>query len=333
MPAAPAPGPDHTAPQQRADRLAEQLRTIAAADGTIAATVIHLPSGARASVHGDLRLPLMSVFKLPLALVTLHEIDAGRRHLDDVVALTASELRPGVSPVAQAWQRGDKAPRLEVLLSTVLLDSDNTSGDKLVTLGGGGAALTERLRTMGIHDVWIAEQEIEIDARIDCPGVAAPAAGWTPAAIGRCRPTRDAVEAAVRHEISAAPNTSSTDALAALLVAIDGGSLLSAATQRWLIDALSATRTGPGRLRAGVPAGTRVAHRTGTGVTRNGVNVATNDIGLIWLPDGSRLAIAVLTAGRGDDDAARDATIAAIAHTAYAAFATDPPVSAASSSR
>src|SRR5262245_43102865 len=61
----------------RADALASELRAIAAAsDGTVAATVVHLPSGARASVNGRARLPMMSVFKLPLALVMLRDIDA-----------------------------------------------------------------------------------------------------------------------------------------------------------------------------------------------------------------------------------------------------------------
>jgi len=302
--------------------LATQLRALAAtADGTVAATVIHLPSGARASIHGDQRLPMMSVFKLPLALIALREVDAGRRHLEDAVPLTFDELRPGVSPIAEAWQRGEKAPTLEVLLREMLLASDNTSGDKLVTLGGGGAAITAALEAVGVHGIAIAEQEIAISGRIECAGVAAPKKGWTPAAIAQCRPSAAAVAAAMRQEIVAAPNAASSDALAALMVAIDGGTLLSPRLQGWLMTTLAATRTGAGRLRRGIPADTRLAHRTGTGTTHGGVNLATNDVGLIWLPDGSRLAIAVLTAGRRDDDAAREATIAAIARAAYAAFA------------
>jgi beta-lactamase class A len=286
----------------------------------VAATVIHLPSGARASVHGEARLPMMSVIKLPLVLLMLREIDAGRRRLDEAVPLAAHELRPGVSPVAEAWQRGDKAPALEVVLRTALIDSDNTSGDKLVTMLGGGAAITQALQTLGIAGVTLAEQEIEISARIDCPGTAAPRAGWTPDDIARCHAGRTAVAAALQHEIAAAPNAASTDALAALMVAIDGGRLLAPRSQAWLIETLAATRLGPGRLRAGLPPDTRLAHRTGTGNTRGGVNLATNDVGLVWLPDGSRLVIAVLTAGRRGDDAAREATIAAVARAAYGAF-------------
>lgn len=317
-----APGP--AARDRRAEALEVELRAIANTDGTVAATVIHLGSGARASVHGDARLPMMSVFKLPLALLMLREIDAGHRRLDEPVPLAERELRPGVSPVAEAWARGDKAPTLEVVLRTALIDSDNTSGDKLVTMLGGGAAITASLSALGITGVAIAEQEIEISGRIECPGVRAPHAGWTPAEIARCHAAPAAVAAAVQHEIAAAPNAASTDGLAALLVAIDGGRLLSPRSQQWLVEALAATRLGSARLRAGLPAQTRLAHRTGTGETRGGINVATNDIGLVWLSDGSRLAIAVLTAGRRGDDAKREATIAAIARAAYAAFRAEP---------
>jgi beta-lactamase class A len=320
--AAPVPAPSPMS-DPRAEALASQLRAIAdGADGIVAATVIHLPSGARASVHGDRRLPMMSVFKLPLALLALRDIDAGRRRFTDAIPLTADELRPGVSPVAEAWQRGEHAPTLEVLLRTVLVDSDNTSGDKLVTLGGGGAALTASLTALGLRDITIAEQEIEISARLRCAGVAPPAGGWTAAAIDRCRVSPAATAAALRHEIATAPNAASTDGLAALLVALDGGRLLSPQRHDWLMNTLAATQTGPARLRAGLPTGTRLAHRTGTGTTHGGVNLATNNVGLVWLPDGSRLAIAVLTAGRGGDEAAREATIAAVARAAYTAFAT-----------
>lgn len=321
-PPSPAPRRDHAAPvDPRAQPLQAQLQAIAsAADGTVAATVIHLPSGARASVHGELRLPMMSVFKLPLALLALRDVDAGRRSLTDTIPLTARELRPGISLLAEDWQRGEHTPTLERVLRTVLVNSDNTAGDKLVTLGGGGAALTAALNALGIREVVIAEQEIEIGARLSCPGISPPRDGWTPDVIARCRVSPAATLAALRHEVASAPNAASTDGLAALLVAIDGGALLSAGSQTWLVDALVATQIGARRLRAGLPAGTRLAHRTGTGGTHSGVNLATNDIGLVWLPDGSRLAIAVLTAGRSAGEAEREATIAAIAHAAYAAF-------------
>jgi beta-lactamase class A len=47
------------------------------------------------------------------------------------------------------------------------------------------------------------------------------------------------------------------------------------------------------------------------------VTYATNDIGLIMLPDGRRLAIAVFITDSTADEATRDAVIARIAKAAY----------------
>lgn len=49
----------------------------------------------------------------------------------------------------------------------------------------------------------------------------------------------------------------------------------------------------PGRIKALIPEGTLVAHKTGTSDSRNGVYDACNDVGLITLPDGTHVALSV----------------------------------------
>jgi beta-lactamase class A len=60
-------------------------------------------------------------------------------------------------------------------------------------------------------------------------------------------------------------------------------------------------------------------HKPGTCFTDHGVTPATNDIGLITLPDGRRLAIAVFLTDSTASDAARDGLIARIVRAAYGA--------------
>jgi beta-lactamase class A len=60
-------------------------------------------------------------------------------------------------------------------------------------------------------------------------------------------------------------------------------------------------------------------HKTGSSATVSGLTPATNDVGLINLPDGRRLAIAVFVTDSTADDATRDAVIAHIAAAAYQA--------------
>jgi beta-lactamase class A len=60
-----------------------------------------------------------------------------------------------------------------------------------------------------------------------------------------------------------------------------------------------------------------VAHKTGTGGTQNGITSATNDIGIITLPNGTHLAVAVFVSDSGANDETRDAIIARLAKAAW----------------
>jgi beta-lactamase class A len=108
-------------------------------------------------------------------------------------------------------------------------------------------------------------------------------------------------------------------ALADLLVSLHRGRLLNPASTRQLLAMMEATNIGPGRLRGLLPAGTVVAHRTGTG------SLVVNDIGLVTLPGKhGPLAIAVLIKESDRSTADRERTIAELAKVAHDHFATPP---------
>jgi beta-lactamase class A len=71
------------------------------------------------------------------------------------------------------------------------------------------------------------------------------------------------------------------------------------------------------RLKGMLPAGTPVAHKTGTGGTRDGVTSATNDVGIITLPNGKHIAIAVFVGDSRADEETREAVIARMAKAAW----------------
>ena len=60
-----------------------------------------------------------------------------------------------------------------------------------------------------------------------------------------------------------------------------------------------------------------VAHKTGAGGIRNGITSATNDIGIVTLPDGRDLAVAAFVSDSAADDDTRDAVIARVAKAAW----------------
>ena len=57
---------------------------------------------------------------------------------------------------------------------------------------------------------------------------------------------------------------------------------------------MQAARTGPRRLKGGLPDGWSIAHKTGTGQDFQGYSVGINDVGLLTAPDGHIYAVAVM---------------------------------------
>ena len=82
---------------------------------------------------------------------------------------------------------------------------------------------------------------------------------------------------------------------------------------RAITRSLIASVPGAKRLKGMLPVGTIVAHKTGTGGTQNGITGATNDIGIITMPNGKHLAIAVFVSDSPADEKTREAVIAKIA--------------------
>ena len=84
-----------------------------------------------------------------------------------------------------------------------------------------------------------------------------------------------------------------------------------------LLKLLIETKTKPNRLKGLLPKDAVVAHKTGSSGSRDGITAATNDIGIITLPNGRHLAIAVFVSDSPADEKTREAVIARIARAAW----------------
>ncbi len=71
------------------------------------------------------------------------------------------------------------------------------------------------------------------------------------------------------------------------------------------------------RIKQLLPTGTEVVHKTGTAATIDGLTRATNDVGIITLPDGSHLAVAVFISDSRDSQHDRELAIARAAKVSY----------------
>ena len=72
------------------------------------------------------------------------------------------------------------------------------------------------------------------------------------------------------------------------------GELLSEASTDRLLGLMAQARTGPLRLKGGLPPGWTIGHKTGTGQDFQGASVGINDVGLLTAPDGRTYAVAVM---------------------------------------
>ena len=273
-----AAGGDLTGLAAELDRIARET------DGTLGAAVRLVETGETVVWNGDGRFPMQSVYKAPIGMAVLHEVDAGRLSLDAPIRVEAADLVPSGmhSPLRDAHPKGGVVPLRELLRLSVE-ESDGTASDVLLRLVGGKAKAQGYLSSLGVEGIRIETTEGEM---------------------GR--------DYQAQYRSWATPG-SAVDWLAAL----QQGKDLSPKSRALLLGWMTATKTFPTRLKGRLPAGTEVAHKTGSSGSREGVSAATNDIGIITLPDGRHLAVAVFLRDSKADDAARNAAIAKVARAAW----------------
>ncbi|HKQ51811.1 MAG TPA: class A beta-lactamase [Pyrinomonadaceae bacterium] len=299
-------------------------RLARAAGGTLGVTAIHIETGRRVSFNGGERFPMASVYKFPIALRLLQRVERGEIHLEDTVKLGEFDFRIGYSPIAEMANNTPVTFTVGRLLELMLGESDNTASDALLRLAGGPAAVTARLRELGVTGIDVNRPEGQLI--MDHRGVREypPESQWTLAMFERLNQniTDAEREAAARRYAADPRDTSSPDAMAELLVKLHRREVLSSAPNlERVLRIMTETTTGPARLKGLLPAGTVVTHKTGS------MGGTTNDVGLITLPDDAgHLAIAVFVKGSPKEQPDRERAIAEIARTIYDYFVSHPGV-------
>lgn len=73
-------------------RQIEQIST--AAQGRVGVAALLLPAGETVTLNGDERFPMQSVYKFPIGMAVLHEVDRGALRLDQTVRVEKRVLVP-----------------------------------------------------------------------------------------------------------------------------------------------------------------------------------------------------------------------------------------------
>ena len=265
--------------------LQQQIEQITqAAQGRVGVAATVLETNESVAIHGDEQFPMQSVYKFPIGMAVLHQVDQGKLTLTQRVKITTFDYISNRqhSPIRDKFPNGTDMSLSDVLRYAVS-ESDGSASDVLLRIVGGAAVVDQYLKNMGIDGIKVIDTEKEI---------------------GR--------DNAVQYRNWAQPSQ-----IVALLETLQEGRGLSKRSQAVLMRLMTQTGTGRHRLKDQLPSGTRVAHKTGTSWTIDGLTAATNDVGLITLPNGSHLALAVFVTDSKADEVTREQVIANVARAAW----------------
>lgn len=215
------------------------------------------------SINGQRHFPMQSVFKFPIALTILSEIDKGNLSLEQKIDIKKSELLPGLwSPIRKKYPEGATLTIAEIIKYTVAL-SDNVGCDVLLRLLGKPQTVEHYFSKLGFKDFSVKINEETMQNNWDLQFL-----NWTT--------PKEA------NKILATFYKNSND-------------LLSKESHEFVWSVMKGTKTGKNRLRGQLPKETIVAHKTGwSGAHKEtGITAAVNNIGIVFLPNGKYFIISV----------------------------------------
>jgi beta-lactamase class A len=279
--------------------------------GKLGFSAQRLDGGPVVALNANERFPMASLFKIPIALAALRRVQVGNVTLGDLIkvppeayvmspVISTTFIHPGVSL------------SLANLIEVMITHSDNTATDVVQKVAGGPGAVTAFLKEVAIQgmtvdrntagfmkDFYGFESGLENIAKAVEFAISDPIAANAP---------KPAFEADMRDQ-------STPKAMMDLLAMLARGKVLNPELTAFILGVMSRTSTGPGRIKGLLPRGTPVAHKTGT------IGGVANDAGLVTLPDGGRMVLAVFTKSSATPVAGRDRANAETARSLYDHFA------------
>jgi beta-lactamase class A len=267
------------------DTLRRQITQIAkSAKGVVGVSILGIESRDTLNYNGNSRMVLHSVMKFPIAMTVLHLVDKGKYKLDQTMKVSKKDMPPKIySPLRDKYPDGTEIS-LGELLGYMVSQSDNTACDYLLKKIGGPKVVEDYLQSLGIKGIMVNASEGEM------------AAAWE-----------------VQYT-----NWSKPAEMVRLLDIFYQGKALTKTSNDFLYKIMTETTTGPNRIKGLLPKDVVLAHKTGTSPTNDaGLSPATNDVGVITLPNGKHMAIAIFVCNSTDDEATREAVIAKIAKAAW----------------
>jgi beta-lactamase class A len=241
--------------------LRQELENITATkNATIGISIKNIEDKDTLSINGNLNAPLMSVFKFHIALATLNLVDKGKLSLTQKIFIKKEDLHENTwSPIRDEYPNGNMYLTLDQLLRYSVSHSDNNGCDILLELIGGTETVQKFINKQGIKDFTIKVNEQQMRT-------------WENLYI----------------------NTTTPLATTKLLEKFYKGQVLKKNTTKYLYQIMVECSRGITWMKAGLPEGTELAHRTGiSDRNENNLRAAMNDVGIFKLPNGNHIILSV----------------------------------------
>ncbi|MBF4467521.1 class A beta-lactamase, subclass A2 [Flavobacterium sp. LC2016-12] len=268
--------------------LRQQLnQIIATKNATVGISIKSIEDKDTLSINGNLKAPMMSVFKFHIALTVLNQVDQGKLSLDQKIFIKKKDLHENTwSPMREDYPEGNIDLTLDKLLRYTVSHSDNNGCDILIDLVGGTKVVQKFINKQGIKDFVIKVNEKQMES-------------WKNLYV----------------------NTTTPLATTELLEKFYKGEVLKENTTQYLYQIMVETSRGLTWMKAGLPEGTELAHRTGiSGTNDNNLRVAMNDIGIVKLPNGKHFILSVYLKEITESQQDTEKIIADIARTTWDYF-------------
>lgn len=246
---------------QGTNELRNQLQQIISSkSATVGVSMKGIENKDTLSINGNLKMPMMSVFKFHIALAVLHKVDEGKLNLTQEIFIKKKDLKEGTwSPMKEDYPQGNVNLTLDKLLRYTVSHSDNNGCDILINLVGGTKYIQKFINDQGIKDFVIKMNEDQMKT-------------WKNLYI----------------------NTTTPLATTELLEKFFKGEVLKEETTKYLYQIMVETSRGLTWMKAGLPENTELAHRTGiSGTNDANLRAAMNDIGIVKLPNGKHFILSV----------------------------------------
>lgn len=246
---------------QSKNELRQELnKIISSKNATVGISIKGIEDKDTLSINGNLKAPMMSVFKFHIALAVLNKVDEGKLSLTQEVFIKKKDLHENTwSPMREDFPDGNVNLTLDKLLRYTVSHSDNNGCDILIDLVGGTKVIQKFINQQGIKDFVIKVNENQMRS-------------WKNLYV----------------------NTTTPLATTALLEKFFKGEIIKESTTKYLYQIMVETSRGLTWMKAGLPENTELAHRTGiSGTNDDNLRVAMNDIGIVKLPNGKHFILSV----------------------------------------